>query len=248
MKGYLRSAVTLILKGDANLVYADLISNVTDYHGPLLRNIKGIRESQHLFDDLGDETDAQVAFLTESQETVPTHSPLITRPFDYGTVITFPFLPVNWQGTRFSDGMSYGVWYGAVDLQTTVYETVHHWSRLINDSYGTENRVIVSDRRVLRTMCNGILVDLRGKEKTYPDLINKNTYIFTQSVGSYLHDQHQNGLLVQSARCNGFCAAILNPSILSNPTDFILLTYSMNPAESPKVSVERTPGDIWLTI
>ena len=24
---------------------------------------------------------------------------MITRPFDYGTVITYPFLPQNWQAT-----------------------------------------------------------------------------------------------------------------------------------------------------
>jgi len=29
---------------------------------------------------------------------------------------------------------------------------------------------------------------------------------------------------------------------------WFLRIYRMNPAESPKVSVERTPGDIWLTI
>ena len=36
------------------------------------------------------------------------------------------------QATRFSEGTTYGVWYGARELDTTVYETAWHWFMLAN--------------------------------------------------------------------------------------------------------------------
>jgi hypothetical protein len=231
-------------------MYSGLISSVVDYHLPLLRNIKGIRESQDLFDDLGDDAiDTAVAFAAESRETVVSHAPLITRPFDYGAVITYPFLPENWQGTRFSDGLSYGVWYGSEELETTVYETAHHWRRFILDSFAEKNRTITGDRRVFKTMCNGILVDLRRRDATCPDLVDPRSYTFTQPLGRYLHEQNQNGLLVRSARCTGINAAIFTPTVLSNHSDLHSLTYRMNPAQSAEVTVERSSSEgTWLTI
>src|SRR5262249_5402663 len=109
---------------------AELVSTAVDHRGDLIRNIKGIRVSQDLFDDLAaDAADAAVAVAAETATRIPSPAGLITRPFDYGTVITYPFVPANWQSTRFSDGLAYGVWYGSLELLTTVYETVFHWHR-----------------------------------------------------------------------------------------------------------------------
>ena len=101
---------------------ARLIERVVDFAGELVRNIKGIRVSQDLFDDLArDDADRAVAIAAEGATRIPSAEPLITRPFDYGTVITYPFVPHNWQATRYSDGLEYGVWYGALELETTVH-------------------------------------------------------------------------------------------------------------------------------
>ena len=40
-------------------MYADLLKDVVDFHDDLVRNIKGIRASQHLFDDLSDDPEEQ---------------------------------------------------------------------------------------------------------------------------------------------------------------------------------------------
>src|SRR3990172_3132075 len=96
----------------------------------------GIRASQNLFDDLSAAADDQaVAVAAESANRIPSEAPLITRPFDYGAVITYPFVYVYVHGTRFSDGLDYGVWYRSLHLETTVYETVHHWYEFISDSF-----------------------------------------------------------------------------------------------------------------
>lgn len=232
----------------AQPAYTALLTSIVDHHGDLFRNIKGIRRSQHLFDDLsGQPEDWDVAIAAEAADYIPSSAPLITRPFDYGSVITWPFVGFNAQGTRFSAGLDYGVWYGAFDIETTVYETVHHWHAFVTDSFAGLDREIVGERRVLRTRCDAILVDLREKTAQEKRLVDRHDYSYTQALGSYLKAQHQNGLLVRSARCAGTNAAILTPDVLSNVRDQCFLGYRMNPTRDA-VRVERTPGRKWMEI
>ena len=229
-------------------VFEALIGTVADYHGDLVRNIKGIRFAQALFDDLSpDPADQAVAIAAENSTRLPSFEALITRPFDYGSVITYPFVPHNWHATRFSDGLSYGVWYGSLELETTVYETAFHWHRFVMDSFAAENRTIRGERRVFDTRCDAIVIDLRGKERRERRLTDREDYRYTQQLGRYLKDQGQNGLLVPSARCKGINCAILRAEALSNPRDRCFLTYTMNPLED-EVKVERAPGRRWLTV
>lgn len=229
-------------------MYAELVREVVDFHDELTRNIKGIRESQHLFDDLSaDAADQAVAIAAESAERVPSEAPLLTRPFDYGSVITYPFVHFNGQQTRFSDALDYGVWYGSLELETTVYETVHHWSEFVADSYAREDREIVGERRVFLARCDAILIDLQGKERRERRLVDRRDYRFTQELGRYLKEQNQNGLLARSARCRGTNAAVFIPGVLSRVRDLCFLTYRLNAARD-FVRVERTPGRTWLEI
>jgi hypothetical protein len=229
-------------------MYQSLIREVADYHGDLVRNIQTIRVSQDLFDDLTDDAGARaVAIAAEAASRIPSEAPLITRPFDYGTVITFPFASFNGHGTRFSDGLRYGVWYGSLDLESTVYETVYHRHRFLQDAFASEDREIRSERRVFDVRCDAILLDLRGKEAAEPRLLDRRSYAFTQPLGDYLQTQGSNGLLVRSARCAGMNAAIFRAAALSRVRDVCHLTYSMNPMQDT-ATIERTPGETWLRI
>jgi hypothetical protein len=229
-------------------VFENLVRQVADYRGDLVRNIKGIRVSQDLFDDLaGDAAERAVAIAAEAATRIPSAAPLISRPFDYGTVITYPFVPHNWQATRYSDGLSFGVWYGALELQTTVYETAFHWYRFVRDSFASLNREIVGERRVFQVLCQAILIDVRDKSAVEPRLVDRRDYSFTQQFGRYLQDRAQSGLLAPSARGPGTIAAILRPEVLSDVRDLCFLTYRMNP-QTDVVTVERTPGETWLRI
>jgi hypothetical protein len=226
-------------------VFEHLVRQVADYRGDLLRNIKGIRVSQDLFDDLArDPADGAVAIAAESATRISSPAPLITRPFDYGTVITYPFVPQNWHATRYSDGMRYGVWYGALELDTTVRETLYHWHRFLTDSFPVD-REIVGERRVFQVRCEAILIDLRNAKE--PRLVERNDYSFTQQLGAYLSQRAQSGLLAPSARGPGTAAAILRPEALSEVRDLCYLTYRMNPTQDVAV-VERMPGETWLRI
>src|SRR5688572_8436032 len=148
---------------------------------------------------------------------MPSPAPLITRPFDYGTVITYPFVPHNWQVTRYSDGLEYGVWYGALELETTVHETLYHWHRFVHDSFPELDREIVGERRVFNVRCEAILIDLRTAKD--PRLVNPGDYRFTQQLGRHLWRRAQSGLLAPSARTRGTTAAILRPQALSDVRD-----------------------------
>jgi len=229
-------------------VYDHLLSELADYHGDLVRNIQTIRVSQDLFDDLSSErTDQEVAIAAESAGRIPSEAPLITRPFDYGTVITYPFANFNGQGTRFSDGLRYGIWYGSLELETTVYETAYHRHRFLRDSFPSMDREIRGERRAFDVRCDAILIDLRGKEIAEPRLVERGSYAYTQTLGAYLQAQGTNGLLARSARCDGMNAAIFRPAVLSRVRDLCYLTYIMNPAQD-MATIERTPGETWLRI
>lgn len=224
-------------------MFEALIRGVTDYRGDLVRNIKGIRVSQDLFDDLTrDAAEREVAIAAEAATRMASPAPLITRPFDYGAVITYPFAPYNWQATRYSDGLEYGVWYGALDLETTVYETLYHWHRFVTDSFPTEKE-IVGERRVFEVRCEAILIDLRRAAE--PRLVAREDYSFTQQLGRYLWRRAQSGLLAPSARARGVTAAILRADALSDVRDLCYLTYRLR---GRRAVVERTPGEPWLRI
>jgi hypothetical protein len=229
-------------------VLAQLCTRQVVFADDLVRNIPGIRVSQALFDDLvQDPEDEAVAVAAEALGRMPTPAPAITRPFDYGTVIAYSFDASNWQATRFGDGRSFGVWYGSLELETTVYETVFHAHRFIVDSFPGLDRGVVRERRVFDVRCEALLVDLRGRESTHPDLVSRTSYSFTQALGRFLQEQGQNGLLVQSARWRGTNAAVFSAQRLSNVRDKLFLTYRINPARDC-VMVEREPGVEWLTI
>jgi len=229
-------------------VLAELCTQQVPFADDLIRNIPGIRVSQALFDDLArDAADEEVAIAAEALGRIASPAPAITRPFDYGTVIAYSFDGANWQATRFSDGQRFGVWYGSLELETTIYETVFHAHRFIVDSYPELDRDVVRERRVFDVRCDALLVDLRSRATTHPDLVSRTSYAFTQALGRYLHEQGQNGMLVKSARCDGINAALFNSQRLSNVRDKVFLTYRINPARDRAV-VERDVGSPWLTI
>ena len=209
----------------------------------------GVRSpSQSLFDDLSpDPADWAIAIAAEGAERIPTAAALISRPFDYGTVISYSFDSAHWQATRYSDGTAYGVWYGSLDVETTVHETAWHWYRFVTDSYPAEDREIRTERRVFDVRCDALLIDLRGKETVYPDLVSRESYAFTHQVGRYAYEQGLNGLLAPSARRDGVNAAIFKQERLSNVRDRKFLTYRLNAARDTFVA-ERTPGRKWIRL
>lgn len=229
---------------------------LADVHQRLARNIKSIRVSQDLFDDLSAApADWQVALnheLATKPHSYASHATLIDRPFEesaWFSAIEFPFK--DWMASRYCDG-SFGIWYGADSVKTSVHETVHHWHQgmLADAGYDRlvargERESITGERKVYWVRCDAALLDLRPRVPTYPDLIDPDSYQFTQAIGARLKREGHPGLVTRSARCEGESYGVLNPAVLSNPQDCCPLTYRLTPGG---IEVEREIGQVWMKL
>jgi hypothetical protein len=228
-------------------------ARLLDVHGDVLRNIVSIRSSQDLFDDLSDSPDAWALAQQVEDEVKPppyqSKTPVIHRPFEDATwysAIGWPFK--HWQASRFSDG-TFGVWYGAESVETTVYETVYHWFHGFLRDAGFEAMggvAVIGERKVYDVRCDAALLDVRAAAKKHVELMHTSDYSAAQALGGRLHREGHPGLVIASVRrSGGFNYAVLNPDVLSNPRHHCQLTYRL---EAGTVRVEKQVGRTWLKI
>ena len=229
--------------------FANLLDSPERFGGELHRNIPSIRTSQSVFDDLSDDTAAQSLAIEIEQKSKGLPAPaeaIITRPFDY-SALQFPFERENWSQTRFSDG-SFGVFYGSVELETTLHETLYHWIDFLNASEGfLDDGPIRTDRRVHLVEVDAILFNCVEKIAEYPDLVHPHDYSFTNRIGIHLHQEDRDGLLTQSARCDGVNAPILRRDRQLKSQVLCYLTYDVIPKDR-SISVRRTRKEELLNV
>jgi len=217
-----------------------------------MRNIVSIRQSQDLFDDLSPDPHDQalgIRLEIESKPPLYTQSPaLIGRPFEeaaYRDVIQYPFERL--QPSRFSRGR-FGVWYGALTLETTIFETAYHWYRFLCDTGDNETADVCQERRVHSVLCDSHLLDFTAISDQWPGM-TANDYAFSQHVGDEMSRKKLPGLISLSARQqNGRTVAIFTPDVLSNPVDMCYLSYQIRGPVNQGVVVEREPGKVLLTV
>jgi len=224
-----------------------LFDKTRDFDGDAYRNIVSLRESEDLFSDLsgGDEQLSAIAAAAEMRVKSGIPTGLVQRGFHYTTSITYPFEHEPYLRTRYGNG-SFGVWCGALAVDTTIRETAFH---MVKEEAGIEGNhgPIIRERAVYLVCCRALLIDLSGKGKTFPDLVAED-YGLTQQIGERLHQEGHPGLLAPSARHEGGTNLVaLTPTVLSNPRSFCYLTYSCDPVQRT-VSVERLPGEILTTL
>lgn len=224
-----------------------LFDKTRDFDGDAYRNIVSLRESEDLFSDLseGDEQLSAVAIVAEMKVKSGIPSGFIQRGFHYTTSITYPFENEPYLRTRYGNG-SFGVWYGALSLDTTIHETAFH---MVKEESGIEGNhgPIIRERAVYLVHCRALLIDLTGKAKAFPALV-ADDYGLTRHIGERLHTEGHPGLLAPSARqATGTNLIALTPAVLSNPRSFCFLTYACDPVRRT-VAVERQPGEILTTL
>lgn len=222
----------------------ELLTEAVQLRRGVFCNIVGIRDSQNLYDDLTDNPeDYALAQEVEGQKKpILTGSGIIDRPFDYG-VIDFPFDTSNWSQTRFSDGR-FGVFYGSLELETTIYETVYHTLQDLDAAnFLAQGASIIRERRVCLVEVDAILYDCREKVDEFQDLIHPHDYTYTNDVGRYIHSNDRDGLITKSARCEGVNTPIFRRDRLDRPRDHCFLSYSVD-TEDEIVFVERTRGQV----
>lgn len=230
----------------------DLFSALTlaDIHRPLIRNIVSLRVSQDLFDDLSDDPDAWRSAQALEMHTKPglyqSTQPVIDRPFEqaeWEDAIAYPFKHTS--VSRYSDG-GFGVWYGADTIETSVYETVHHWKNRLLDDAGYTQAGIVMERKVYQVQCDALLIDLRPMIANHPAITHASDYTLTHQIGSKFYREGHPGLVTASARvANGEVYALFNAKVLSHPAMICNLTYTTT---SSGVNVEREIGCDFMCI
>lgn len=224
-----------------------LFAKTRDLDQDSYRNIASLRVSQDLFDDLsgGDAEVAQLLAATEMR--VKAHIPngVVQRGFQYSTAIAYPFDTEPFMASRYGDGR-YGVWYGALDKETTLYETAWH---MVQDETAIEglHEIVVRERALYQVHCRAILLDLMHKEEAFPTLIDDD-YGFTQQIGRRLHHEGHPGLVTPSARRRGGAnLVIFNPEVLRDPRVHCYFTYRFDP-RSNSVTIEREVGKAYLRL
>lgn len=218
-----------------------LFDKTCDFNDDIFRNIVSLRESIDLFDDLsgGDDFQNGVAISAEMRVKSDIPGGFIQRGFHYTTSIGFPFDTDPFLRSRYGNG-TFGVWYGSLEIETTIQETAYHMLREEQKVDGTTGPII-RERAVYLVHCRAVLIDLRGKERRFPDLLS-NDYSLTHQIGERLHGEGHPGLLGPSARCRGTNLVAFTPTILSDPRNHCFLTYLCFP-ERQMVTVERAPGE-----
>lgn len=222
-----------------------LFSASQEFRDDFHRNIVSLRESEDLFDDInsGDPALSSLALKMDMdiKANIPTGT--IQRGFFYSAPLQYPFKHIT--ASRYSDG-TFGVLYGSLDLETTVYETVYHMIRYTLAIEGISGEII-RERAVYLIHCNAILLDLTSKGVEYPELLSDD-YAYSQQIGKRVSSEKHPGLLVPSARkSDGINAVVFNPDVLSNARINCYLIYRMN-LQRRVVSVEREQGVTWLEI
>jgi RES domain len=219
-----------------------------DWH----RNIVSLRRSVDIYADLVDDPrDADVLVRHEiTTKRAQAEPAIVSRPFEEAAIYDPVAAAIRWPfehpcNSRFSRGV-YGVWYGAISLETSVRETVHHFRRntLAADIAARSKKPIVQERRVHLVNCSALLVDLRARTRREPRLLDADDYSVCQALGADLRAAGMPGILTYSARhARSEIVAVFTASALTDPRTVCYLTYTLF-VDSGKVIVERTPGKV----
>lgn len=206
-----------------------LFDTVRDYSQDVFRNIRSIKKSQDLFDDLSDDPrNWDAANALESHTHPPlTKQNLIQRGFDYSKndFIDYPFTHITC--SRYSDG-AIACWYGCEELITTIYETQYHFIQEIKDAWEVfqSQKTVTVDRKVAKIYCEGLGIDLSAKREEFPWLVDPEDYQSCQEVGRRVAQEGHPLLITPSARHDqGINLVIFNARLLSNPREFCRLQY-----------------------
>ena len=131
------------------------------------------------------------------------------------------FTHVNPRGSRFSDG-SYGVFYASNAVRVSIVETQYHLAKFY---LATAEPAAELDQRVLEVTLRAGLHDLRGQRKRFARVLSPTSYAASQRFGAHLRSVNSWGIVYDSVRTKGECAAVFRPPALSRCREGMVLTY-----------------------
>lgn len=224
------------------MVIDDLKSKIVSFKGAAYRNIYTVSPSQSLFDDLLDEDDFPVAQAWDIETAQIPKGSKTSRPIEYGNKhdSLFVFKKINPGQTRFSDG-TFGVWYGAIEEQTSLVET-YFWlfKEVQPDLKSAKNGRIRKHRRMfLADLDHDRAINLTMFHKEFPDLTNPINYEFCNRLGKFACENKVGMFSSPSAREHkGNCVPVFDPDAIKSDA-FQYDYYLTFEAESKTILIER---------
>ncbi len=198
------------------------------------RNIYTSKVSQDLFDDLTDPSDFPILQSWDNNTSQIQHGVAPTeRVFQYGnaaeTICVFE--KVNWRRGRFGDGIDYGVWYGALEAETSILEALYWVYKNSKEDIANSTVPVVIDRRMFKAQIETTkLVDLR-KLTNERSRLTDSDYIFCQEYGAYAVKNGIDLYFTPSARnAGGTCVPIFTPKAIKSDKIiyYIHFTFARN--------------------
>jgi hypothetical protein len=205
------------------------LPNPVAFGGAAYRNIYTIKESQNLFDDLiSDPTKGAILQTWDNESSGIDHTtPQKNRPFQYASISTIDALidPGRWVQSRFSDG-TFGVWYGALEEDTSVKEALYHAYRFAREDFAPEKFPIIVERKMFLAELNAVkAVDIRGVNP--PEELVSNDYTFCQNLGMRAHKAGYSMYLSPSARhAKGTCTPVFEAAVILKDSPLYFLKFS----------------------
>lgn len=219
-------------------------------HLKAYRNVYTVKVSQALFDDLGEEEEIPFLQAWENHTSGINHREnQIHRVFQYGNNLSTltVFEKLYWRYSRFGDGMSYGIWYGALDKATSIQESFY-WSYLFSKpDLQKSSKPIQIDRKMFEADLEGKrAVDLRPLTPDYPQLVDPVDYSFCQELGKHAVESKIDFYLNFSARKkNGTCLPVFNPASLLRDRFLYYFHFIFYPDGKAQITTDH---DEWLSL
>ena len=184
------------------------------------RSIATCDPSQHIFDDIADSDDWEwLQHADNSSSGIDHTESQLYRFIQYGNIENslLCFEEKFWKWGRFGAG-DYGVWYGALDEQTSIQETLHYRPELDKNDFKNAKDPIIQARRLFKADIDAsTYADLKPYVQAHPRLIHPNDYSFCQQLGSYAVVSKLDLFLTESVRNkNGTCVPVFNSNIISD--------------------------------
>ncbi|NRA47125.1 MAG: RES family NAD+ phosphorylase [Oligoflexales bacterium] len=185
------------------------------------RNIATCSPSQAIYDDLVD-TQKEFDILFEADalsNDIDENLPKKNRVKQYGDIENslLCFNERYWRWGRFGDG-SFGVWYSAIEEETSIQETLFHRPEIDKNDLGNAIHPIMQDRRMFKAeLSSHISVDLRKVSKKYPLIIHESNYEFCQNLGKLAVDCSWISYQTPSVRNpGGTCVPVFNSAPIND--------------------------------
>ena len=128
-----------------------------------------------------------------------------------------PFLHLNPEGSRFSDG-SFGIYYCSKSLKTALEETGYHREIFMRR---TQEKSMHLEMRLIKARLKGRFHDIRNVREELSGVYDKESYSAGQELGLKLKTEGSQGILFKSVRDSiskkNNCGAVFRPKNLSNP-------------------------------